>query len=79
MTVRRPLKLRAVRPSSKESTHLQPMTRDVNKRLRIRDDKGLSILGGTIELRRPDDDDLQSRLAQMTLDELELRYGTLTA
>ena len=73
------MKLRAVRPPSKESTHLQPMTRDVNKRLRIRDDKGLSIMGGTIELRRPDDDDLQSRLAQMTLDELELRYGTLTA
>lgn len=68
-----------MRPPSKETTELLPMTRDVNKRLRIRDDKGLSIMGGTIELRRPEEDDLQSRLAQMTLDELELRYGTLTA
>jgi hypothetical protein len=34
----------------------KPMTKDVNKRLIIRDDKGFSIMGDTIELRRPEGD-----------------------
>ena len=64
--------------SPKDMHGSKPMTKDVNKRLRIRDDKGLLIMGGSIELRRPEEeDDIQRRLAQMTLAELESRYGTV--
>ena len=44
-------------PPPKEIHGPKPMTKDVNKRLRIRDDKGLSIMGGSIELKRPEGED----------------------